>query len=129
MKKQIYKLYFLLSSLILSIAPYNATAQTFTHEGLKYNITDASTKTVEVIEYLNVTNKIIIPAHVEYSGETYSVTALGVECFADCSSLSSIIIPDGVTSLGRSCFANCSSLSSIIIPNGVTSLGEMCFYI
>lgn len=55
------------------------------------------------------------------------VTSLGSLCFAYCSSLTSIVIPDSVTSLEGECFYACESLTSITIPDSVTSLGDMCF--
>ena len=56
-----------------------------------------------------------------------AVTSLGDMCFLDCSSLTSIRIPDSVISLGVSCFYYCRNLTSITIPDGVTSLGYRCF--
>ena len=56
-----------------------------------------------------------------------SVTSLGINCFSDCSGLTSITIPNSVTSLGDWCFEGCSGLTSITIPNSVTSLGYYCF--
>ena len=48
--------------------------------------------------------------------------------FKDCSSLTSVTIPNGVTSIGSSAFENCSALTSITIPNSVTSIGYDAFY-
>ena len=56
-----------------------------------------------------------------------SVTSIGEEAFADCSSLTSITIPNCVTSIGSDAFEGCSNLTSITIPNSVTSIGEKAF--
>ena len=57
-----------------------------------------------------------------------SVTSIGEEAFYACGHLTSVTIPDSVTSIGRSAFAFCSSLTSVTIPNRVTSIGGSAFY-
>ena len=57
-----------------------------------------------------------------------SVTSIGYCAFYGCKSLTSITIPDRVTSIGHSAFYNCSSLTSITIPDSVTSIGHSAFY-
>jgi len=56
-----------------------------------------------------------------------SIKYLSSECFQNCYSLSSIIIPTSVSYLGNSCFENCSNLLSIDIPSLVTILRTYCF--
>lgn len=55
------------------------------------------------------------------------VTSIGEGAFNDCSGLTNMIIPDGVTNIGGGTFYACSSLTSIVIPDSVTSIGVSAF--
>lgn len=56
-----------------------------------------------------------------------SVTSIGNDAFAYCSSLSFITIPDSVTSIGRRAFFGCISLTRIKIPGSVAYIGDKAF--
>lgn len=56
-----------------------------------------------------------------------AVTSIGEVAFFNCSSLTSVTIPDSVTSIARSAFGGCSSLTSVSIPDSVISIGASAF--
>jgi hypothetical protein len=56
-----------------------------------------------------------------------SVTSIGDSAFFYCTGLTSIVIPDSVTSIDSCAFQSCSSLTSIVIPDSVTSIGRYAF--
>ena len=56
-----------------------------------------------------------------------SVTVIGGYAFMFCSSLTSITMPDSVTTIVDGAFYDCSSLTSIAIPESVTSIGRYAF--
>lgn len=43
------------------------------------------------------------------------------------SSISEVLIADGVTNIGKAAFLNCDNLASVVIPNSITSIGEYAF--
>ena len=57
-----------------------------------------------------------------------SVASIGDYAFYQCSGLTSITIPDSVASIGNSAFYQCSGLTSITIGNSVTSIGNSAFH-
>lgn len=58
-------------------------------------------------------------------GET--VTAIGPGCFRDCSSLTTILLPDTVTAIGKEAFAGCSELLGLYLPEGMETVGPRAF--
>ena len=65
--------------------------------------------------------------HVDLKG-CAKLTQLGDYLFRECSSLTSVALPDGLTQLGWYVFSDCSSLTSVLLPDGLTQLGEGVFY-
>ena len=55
------------------------------------------------------------------------LTRLDDGVFGGCSSLTSVVLPDGITQLGDIVFGNCSSLTSVALPDGITKLGDGVF--
>ena len=55
------------------------------------------------------------------------VTEIRRSAFSNCTTLSSIIIPDGVASIGSYAFSSCKNLTSVTIGSAVTSIGFHAF--
>ena len=102
----------------------NENAPVKDSEGLEYKLNeDGLGYTVVGIGTCTNTELVIPKTH-----NGLPVTSIGDEAFYNCSSLTSVTIPDSVTSIGYGAFIFCSSLTSIEIPNSVTSIGNSAFY-
>ena len=123
----------LLTALLLFCATV-ATAHDFEVDGIYYNITSTTNKTVAVTyrgtscyEYSSYTGDVVIPESATYDGTTYSVTSVGDRAFSFCSGLTSIVIGNSVTSIGNDVFERCTGLTSVVIGNSVTSIEYFAF--
>lgn len=99
---------------------------TFLIDGLKYKFENGG---LSVIGYdpvffsgvAKVISKLI------YNGRSMDVVSIGDKVFNNCTSLTSIIIPESVTSIGGYAFSGCIGLASITIPESVTNIGSGAF--
>ena len=101
-----------------------AVGDKITHDDIRYVVTGDGE--VEVGSFNGgVGSQATIPASFEEGSVTYRVTGIGTGAFYNCSSLSSVTIPEGVTGIGLRAFAGCSSLTSVTIPKSfILSLGD-----
>jgi hypothetical protein len=91
------------------------------------------------IEYTTNDGKIITSSALPIISNSYEngvgtmvivgkIAQIPSSAFSECSSLTSVTIPDSVTEIGISAFYNCTSLTSITIPDSVTSIVSYAFY-
>ncbi len=105
--------------LFASLGWQHALAQTFTSDGLVYNVTSSSTVEVGNQNYA-ATGTIIIPPQVTHNSTVYSVTNIIGEAFDTCIFLTSVTIPNTVTSIGNFAFLDCGLTS--VICNATTPI-------
>lgn len=103
----------------------------FVSDGIVYNITSESARTVEVAFYqhLNVnpySGDVTIPPTVVHNETAYTVTALGPSAFEDCTGVTSLTLPATIRSIGSYCFYNCS-FTSLQMPDSLQYLGDHAF--
>ena len=107
-----------------SSVPVDLSAFTFTTSGSNATLTSYTGTDAEVVIPSTIS---LAPDGTAIEGLDYTVTTIAMLAFRDCTSLTSITIPDSVTSIGDEAFDDCSSLTSITIPDGVTSIGIYTF--
>jgi hypothetical protein len=92
----------------------------------EYEVINATTCRLK--KYNGAGGAVQIPQTATISVSSYTVTEIGEYAFSECSSLTSVKIPDLVTTIGGHAFENCSSLVSVTIGNKVTTIGEASFH-
>ena len=70
---------------------------------------------------------IVIPAKGTFPNE-YPVEAIGVDAFAGCTSITGVILPDGMTHIELMAFSGCTGLAEITITASLTNIGLKAFY-
>ena len=93
-----------------------------------YQFAVNSDNTVTITKYTGKGGNVKIPAEIDGK----KVTAIGntfkeTGAFQDCTTLTSVIIPDGVTEIQDNAFQLCTSLKTVTIPASVTLLRNCAF--
>ena len=70
---------------------------------------------------------VVLPESLTEIGTQYYPQLGYYGCFAGCSSLSAISLPNEITRLGYNAFAGCSSLKSIVLPSSLTVICQDAF--
>lgn len=134
---------FALAALLVCVAsPARAYDFTYTYANatLCYNITDASAHTAELTYQqrpnweqgihayaASLPDTLRIPATVLHNGENYRVTKIGEMALCNISSVSVVIIPEGVVCLGDNGLSDCGALHAISLPQTLRTIGKYCF--
>ena len=121
----------ILLTLLMSMTGINAFAYDIAVENadgvtIYYNYYNEG-KELQVTRNTKYSGIIVIPEEVTYMNRTRKVTSIGDQAFENCSSLTSVTIPNSVTFIGNFAFSGCSSLTSLNIPNSVTSIANLAF--
>jgi hypothetical protein len=80
----------------------------------------------------NKSGEVVILDDIEHEGVCYPVTAIGTtefnSPFANCGSISSLVIGDNITYIKEGMFNDCSVLRSLVIGKHVTAINTGAFY-
>lgn len=104
-------------ALILLSSSIKVLAETFEVDGLKFSIiqSDGSNEVALEKKTGGYAGDIIIPETVSYQETTYSVTQIEGFCFAQCTNLTSVSIPQSVIYVGLNAFYGCSGLKKLTL--------------
>ena len=114
-------------TVLLLLCCFIANAQDFSLENIDYNITSEENMTVEVVgSHFYYDEEVVIPSSVNYNGNVYNVTVIGERAF-QCSSLTSVVVSEGIVTIGNRAFGGCLGLVSITLPESLKNMGESVF--
>lgn len=114
-------------AVLLLLCSFIANAQDFSLENIDYNITSEENMTVEVVgSHFYYDEEVVIPSSVNYNGGVYNVTVIGERAF-ESSSLTSVVVSEGIVTIGNQAFGGCSGLVSITLPESLKNMGESVF--
>lgn len=121
------------STLASSSATATSEASTDSSESIdkasdEYQFAVNSDNTVTITKYLGKGGDVKIPAEIDGKkvssiGNTFKETG----AFQDCTTLTSVVIPDGVTEIQDNAFQLCTNLKTVTIPASVTLLRNCAF--
>ncbi len=103
------------------VASAEGEATSGTYEGMSYT---------NYGDYIVITGcddsvtEVVIPNEID----GVPVTRIAEGAFSSCTSLTNVVLPEGLTSVGSGAFYGCTALESVTIPESLTSIGEHAFY-
>lgn len=125
---KVFTIGLLLLAALLFAAPLFAETWTDPTTGIQWKYSlwrdsfdDSDKATIEGAS--NAFGSLAIPSTIN----SHRVTTIEDGTFADCTSLTSVTIPDSVTKIEDGAFADCTSLTSVTIPDSVTTIGYDAF--
>jgi hypothetical protein len=105
----------------LAYEPYDAKI-----DGICYQLSLSMTAVVSAGD-VYYSGDVVIPATIEYKGDSYRVTGISEKAFASCEQLHSVVLPEGITSIPSRMCAWCYDLKSVTLPSTITTIGNEAF--
>ncbi len=119
----------IVSFLCLLAINVSSLAQTFTVDGLNYEVISTDPNEVKITGGTPATSDLVIPPSVIDNGITYNVTTIGVQAFGleegdgTAATITSVLIPNTVREIQDRAFSENQITGNLVIPNSVTTFG------
>ena len=72
--------------------------------------------------YAGLSGKVTVPASIIYNNVSYDVTEIGNYAFQDNTTITEIVLPEGIKTIGADCFERMTKLTKVNIPQTVESI-------
>ena len=105
-----------------------AEAESFVAGDIRYSVTSADGRTVEVAKSEGdpYAGDIVVPQTVTHGGADYTVTAIGYRAFAS-STVTSVELPATIGNICASAFQDCYQLAKMELPDGIETISDYAF--
>ncbi len=126
--KYVLVIAFVFSAMIMAgtVKVLAADGDTFNVGGLNYQVISESSKTAKVTGYTNASANLEITGSVKNGSATYTVTTIGRQAFANCTSLSKVTLKPGIVKMEAEAFIG-SSVTAVHIPVTLTAVDKNIF--
>lgn len=131
MKKQFFLLAFIMAAFAGWSQDFSAVCST--GQTLYYTITSHSAPYTVKVDMPDegyspsITGVLNIPSTVSYEGIDYTVKAIGIGAFYNCTGLTEVVIPSTVTVIDENAFYRCNHLTAAHLPNSIDSIRRHAF--
>ena len=115
--------------LIITMFPFSYLhAADFESEGIFYDITSFTDLEVVASSLSNdISGELRIPSQVSFNGKVLSVVGIGNNFASGNTSITSLIVNEGIKTIGSNAFYDCYNLETISLPISITSIGNSSF--
>lgn len=120
-------IYTLLFACMFICLPEIIVAQNFSVNNISYKVISAE-KVAVISANEKYKGTVNIPSSVTNAGTTYSVVAIDVNAFLECTELNKVTFPQTLTGIGNSAFQGCTALELPVFPEGLKRIGKSAFY-
>lgn len=124
-----------------------ASAESFTVNGVVYRITDTGVAVNNLAKDNNLNGIVYVPEEVQYGSTTYKVTGIDYlgnrdikeislpgtikkianQTFMNCKNLQTVWLGEGFSYVSNEMFYNCTALQNVSLPNSLQYIGNLAF--